>query len=129
MKPLLKQLFFVPLLALLFSWGDHARGEACVVSSDLAFSDQFEVDGFVETYGACDALPCGLTIEQDSGIENLDGLSALKLIQGDLLLLSTELSDISGLSGLESPGRALINRYRLQKLKRACRMVAEQITP
>jgi hypothetical protein len=70
----------------------------CSASADITLSDQSEIDGFGETYGNCDATPYGLRI---TGGENLDALSGLKRVRGDLQLQSTALADASGLSNVE----------------------------
>ena len=83
----------------LIGWTD-ARAEDCAATSPITLSSQAEIDAFAETYGqTCDTLTVGLTV---SGGQNLDGLSNLVHVRGDLRLASNELSDISGLSKLKT---------------------------
>ena len=75
------------------------RPSYCAASSTITLISQDDVDGFVTTYGDCDATPYGLTIDSNT-ITQVNGLSNLVTIKGDLKLYSSQLSDISGLSNL-----------------------------
>ena len=75
------------------------RPSYCAASSTITLISQDDVDGFVTTYGDCDATPYGLTIDSNT-ITQVNGLSNLVTIKGDLRLYSSQLSDISGLSNL-----------------------------
>ena len=75
------------------------RPSYCAASSTITLISQAQVDGFVTTYGDCDATPYGLTIDSNT-ITQVNGLSNLVTIKGDLKLYSSQLSDISGLSNL-----------------------------
>ena len=75
------------------------RPSYCAASSTITLISQDDVDGFVTTYGDCDATPYGLTTDSNT-ITQVNGLSNLVTIKGDLKLYSSQLSDISGLSNL-----------------------------
>ena len=102
------------------------RPRYCAASSTITLISQDDVDGFVTTYGDCDATLYGLTIDSNA-ITQVNGLSNLVTIKGDLKLYSSQLSDISGLSNLTtiegnlrigdgSEGTALTNVDALSKV-------------
>ncbi len=77
----------------------NARAVDCDASSEIKLTTQDAVDAFATTYGACDTTPYGLTVDSNT-ITQVDGLSNLVAIKGDLKLYSSQLADISGLSNL-----------------------------
>jgi len=77
----------------------NARAVDCAAGDEIKLTTQDAVDAFVTTYGTCDTTPYGLTIDGNT-ITQVDGLSNLVTIKGDLKLYSSQLADISGLSNL-----------------------------
>ena len=102
------------------------RPNYCPVSGKITLINQAQVDNFATTYGACDTTPYGLTIE-GSDITQVDALSALVTIKGDLKLYAPDLADLTGFANLEtiegalhvgstSAGTSLVNVDALSKV-------------
>lgn len=74
--------------------------------NDIKLYSQESVDNFQINYPNCTELQGGLEINSGvANITNLDGLSVIRSIAGDLEIMFCEtLSDISGLGGVESIG-------------------------
>ena len=102
------------------------RPNYCPASSTITLINQAQVDNFATTYGACDTTPYGLTID-GSDITQVDALSALVTIKGDLKLYAPALADLTGFANLEtiegalhvgstSAGTSLVNVDALSKV-------------
>ena len=85
-----------------------ARAAYCYAPSAITLSSQSDVDNFQQNYGpSCDTMMYGIRIDGGNDfnnwrISNLDGLSGLKSIQGDLDIYGNYfLADVTGLSDLE----------------------------
>ena len=103
-----------------------AQAQDCDATATITLINQAQVDNFATTYGACDATPYGLTIE-GSDITQVDALSALVTIKGDLKLYAPALADLTGFANLEtiegalhvgstSAGTSLVNVDALSKV-------------
>ena len=115
---MIKQLLFFNILTVsLAFFGIRAEASGvCEMEATLVINDQDTVNAFVQNYGACDTMPYGLTIS-GSGITQVDGLSNLQSIRGDLKLSASDLVDISGLSSLTSvEGRILLQGTQLANI-------------
>ncbi|MGA1104923.1 MAG: hypothetical protein ACO3T7_14970, partial [Pseudomonadales bacterium] len=89
-----------------YSGQELTRPSYCAASSTIVLASQSEVDDFNETYGPCDTTPYGLTVDSNN-ITQVNGLSNLVTIKGDLKLYSSQLADISGLSNVTAIEGAL----------------------
>ena len=77
---------------------------------NVTLSSQAEVDSFLITYPNCTEMEGSLSIIKTAGaaIYNLDALSQLTSIGGDLILLNLSfLQSLSGLEALETVGGSL----------------------
>ncbi len=74
-------------------------------SADITLDTQAEVNSFQATYGPCDTVTGLLHVLSNASVANLDGLSALTNIGGDLAIAgNSALTDVSGLAALTSVG-------------------------
>ena len=124
---------FLCLTFVLFCAPLESKAVDCDVTGELKLTSQDAVDTFATDYGECDTMPNGLTIDSNV-ITQVDGLSNLVTIKGDLKLFSSQLSDISGLSNLTtiegdlrigdgSEGTALTNLDALSNVTNARRLI------
>ena len=90
---------FLCLTFVLFCAPLESKAVDCDVTGELKLTSQDAVDTFATDYGECDTMPNGLTIDSNA-ITQVDGLSNLVTIKGDLKLFSSQLANISGLSNL-----------------------------
>jgi len=72
-------------------------------SGDLTFTTQQQVDNFSTNYPGCTVMPYSIAIN-GAGITNLNGLSQLAAINGDISITGTALTNLSGLGALTSLG-------------------------
>src|SRR5690606_19611471 len=74
---------------------------------DIVFLTQAQVNGFLTAYPDCTEITGSLTI-QGNGISNLNGLTNINSISGNLVInQATNLSNLDGLSTLESIGGSM----------------------
>ncbi len=94
-----KVYFFISML--LFGLGSFAQ---CPVGNQI-FNSQVEIDNFGVSYPLCTALPGNLTIDGSANsITNLEALSSLTTITGQLNFYDTDLVDLSDLGSLVTVG-------------------------
>ncbi len=87
---------------------------AACPTGDFTFTTQAEIDAFGATYGHCTEIP-GNVLIQGGDITNLDGLSALESIGGNLIIRNnSQLTNLDGLSNLTEIGGNLIIRNNSQ---------------
>jgi len=70
---------------------------------DLTFNTQQQIDDFPTNYPGCTVMPYSITIN-GAGVTNLNGLSQLTTINGDLRIMESSLTNLSGLGALASLG-------------------------
>lgn len=88
-------LFILALSILSFAWSS----ETCLPQG-VVFRTQTDVDNFQTDYPGCIEIE-GDVIITESNITNLNGLSVLTAIRGDLIITNNDnLSDLTGLEGL-----------------------------
>jgi len=76
-------------------------------AGDLVFSSQTAIDNFIIQYPHCTSISGNVSV-QGTDITNLDGLSNLESVGGNLLIVrNSSLTNIDGLSNLESIGGEL----------------------
>ncbi len=78
-------------------------------TTQITLSTQQQVDDFATTYDVANCTFEGGVIIEGAEIVNLDGLSALTNINGDLNIVNTAITNIDGLSSLTSLGRFTIS--------------------
>lgn len=71
------------------------------IPNNITLSTPADVDDFQDNHGPCDRVVGNLDLD-GADIENLDGLSGLVEVGNLRFLFTTELHDLSGLSGLAS---------------------------
>lgn len=97
------------LIAVIFRMGDVLAADCS--STYITLNTQSDVDNFQANFGnggICDTVNGTLRTGYDTDITNLDGLSALKAVSGDLWIYENpHLADIDGLSALTVVGGEL----------------------
>ncbi len=105
------RLLFTTIFCLLTSlsiFTNTITAQSCV--ANIVLASQTDVDNFQTNY-ACSVIDGNLMIQTGgaSAIVNLDGLSAIESVTGDLqITVNTSLIDISGLSNIHTVGNNLI---------------------
>lgn len=96
------------LTLILFCFGIISFAFAQCPTTDITFTTQAQIDNFATTYPGCNMIPDGVDVVIDDplgNITNLDGLSGLTAIEGNLRISGDGfLTDIDGLSNLTSVG-------------------------
>ncbi|MBI5917160.1 MAG: T9SS type A sorting domain-containing protein [Bacteroidetes bacterium] len=85
--------------------------QAACPTGDITLNSQLSINNFSTDYPGCTVMPFSITIDEAvmGDIINLDGLSALTAIVGNLIITNNAaLNDISGLSLVGSIGGELI---------------------
>ena len=97
---------FTGLLFLVMALSAPASAQDCV-PADITLTSQSDVDNFQSNHGPCDRVATDLSII-GADIFNLDGLSAITSVGGDLLINgNAALTNMNGLSAITSVGRYL----------------------
>ena len=73
--------------------------EAQCPAGNVILNTQSDVDNFVTNYPTCDTIDGNLEI-RGSGINDISGLSSLRVINGELKMINTQVVDFTGLSFL-----------------------------
>jgi hypothetical protein len=88
----------------------NANAQSCLPQG-ITFTTQAQIDNFQTKYAGCTHIDGNVTID-GSGITNLNGLSVLNTIGGDLKIRSnTSLTGLSGLENVSSIGGSLSIMY------------------
>lgn len=73
----------------------------CQIGTTLSFTQQSQIDDFLVANGDCASISGTLFIDGED-ITNLNGLSNIDQLFGDLIILNTSLIDLEGLNNLSS---------------------------
>jgi hypothetical protein len=93
--------FFIFLVALLAL--NSANGQSCLPEG-ITFNTQSQIDSFQTNYPNCTQIEGGVTIT-GGGITNLNGLSVMTSIGGDLVFYENpSLTSLTGLENVTSIG-------------------------
>ena len=92
----------IPLHAWLLIF--HAEAQSCLPEG-ITFTTQEHIDSFQVNYPGCNAIEGDVQITYN--ITNLNGLSVLTSIGGDLAIYYNGLTNLTGLEGLTSIGGGL----------------------
>jgi len=76
----------------------------CVIPFGFTFTSQAQIDSFPLMYPGCTAIDGDIRLNGfgEPGIWNLDSLNQLEEIRGQLVILSTSLTDLTGLNNLRT---------------------------
>jgi hypothetical protein len=99
------------LIAFIFIFGLLLSGQSCLPEG-ITFLNQTEIDNFQLNYPGCSIIEGDVMIHGDN-IDNLNGLSSLTGIGGQLWIDSTHLTDLQGLNSLLSIGESLQFTYNI----------------
>lgn len=77
----------------------YTSAEAQCPIGNVFLNTQSDVDNFVANYSTCTTIDGNLEI-RGSGINDISGLSALRIINGELKMIETQVIDFTGLSFL-----------------------------
>lgn len=107
------------LLALLLSIA--AQAQSCLPNG-ITLTHQSQIDNFAANYPGCTVIQGDLTLDESVGggdIFDLNGLSVLTEVTGNLAIRANELSNLHGLHNLTAVGGRLdvIIEYELQNLE------------
>jgi len=93
--------FLMLLLLFLSIFSNQVFSQICP-SSAVVLNTQQEVDDFSSVYPGCSEIPASLTVTEVNGsaITNLDGLSQIITIQGNLKLEELSVQNFNGLQNL-----------------------------
>lgn len=86
----------------------NCKGQSCLPGG-ISFTTQAQIDAFPSNYPGCTSILGGVIIPGNSNITNLNGLSVLNSIGGQLWIFSAAaLTDVGGLSNLSTIGDRLL---------------------
>ena len=88
------------IILLLSALLTNAISQQHCAPSGVVFSTQQSIDLFPVNYPGCTIIDGNLAIT--GGAHNLDGLSQITAVGGDILIAADSISNMTGLSGLTS---------------------------
>jgi len=101
----MKQLLLILMIPIFFCSGVWAQ----CPGDDIILTSQSQIDSFVLNYPECTELVGDLRIITDSDADNLDGLSVITAVTGNLMIMDNHnLNALTGLQNLSAVGTLLI---------------------